>query len=205
MRNFFRFLDSVLDRIFAILGFLFFAQGPEFIQQYIQRLGGHIDELVVQINKIKEMAEFSGKSIQQYIEKFKSSSDTDFAGQGSFMQDILERHQSFQQVLTQLSEKNPFLKPYYFVKNLDMQVARETFNSFVPGISFTLEGIIYGIIGIFFGVALYKMIKEIIKFPFVLISLPFRRKPKPKPVAEPVVIVQKPVHPDHNPDSNPER
>ena len=40
-----RFLGSILDRIIAGLGAILLAQFPQYFGQYLQRLGGHLNEL----------------------------------------------------------------------------------------------------------------------------------------------------------------
>ena len=52
VRGVFRFIDTSLDRVFSILGAAAFSQVPEFIQQYLQRLGGHLDEAKRQVEII---------------------------------------------------------------------------------------------------------------------------------------------------------
>lgn len=36
--------DTLIDRLFCVFGAVLFCQLPEFIQQYLQRLGGRLDE-----------------------------------------------------------------------------------------------------------------------------------------------------------------
>ncbi len=55
-----RFVDSLLDRICAVLGALAFAQFPQYCAQYIQRLGGHVDEAARNMEKYREIAKEVG-------------------------------------------------------------------------------------------------------------------------------------------------
>jgi hypothetical protein len=51
-----RFIDSILDRICAVLGAAVFMQFPQYLTLYLQRLGGHVDEAARNLEKYKEIA-----------------------------------------------------------------------------------------------------------------------------------------------------
>ena len=86
LRKITSFFDGILDRVFSIIGAVAFSQVPEFIQQYIQRLGGHVDEAQHQVELIREAAQSSGHTLRTYIEIFITQADPGIAHQGQLIQ-----------------------------------------------------------------------------------------------------------------------
>ena len=62
------FIEHILDRVIAAAGAITFMQIPAFIVQYIQRLGGHIDELKILIGKYKAAAADNGRTLDEYVQ-----------------------------------------------------------------------------------------------------------------------------------------
>ena len=60
LKNFFRFLGGLLDRIIAVFGAVGLAQFPQFFSQYIQRLGGHLAEAQFILVRYEMTAEYFG-------------------------------------------------------------------------------------------------------------------------------------------------
>jgi len=48
--------EGLLDRLLCVVGAVLFSQLPEFIQQYLQRLGGHLDEARRQLEQFRAVA-----------------------------------------------------------------------------------------------------------------------------------------------------
>ncbi len=84
-------VDGFVDRICSVLGALIFVQVPVFITQYIQRLGGHVDELARVVNQYRASAADTGKTLEEYVRRFLSSSEADFVSAGANMQGNIDR------------------------------------------------------------------------------------------------------------------
>ena len=56
----FKWSVALFDRMFSVGGAVAFSQLPQFMQQYSQRLSGHINELDRQVNLMQNAAEASG-------------------------------------------------------------------------------------------------------------------------------------------------
>lgn len=155
-----KWIFSLLDRICAVVGALAFSQVPEFIQQYLQRLGGHVAELNHQIQIITYNAAASGKNLDQYIHKFKMSGDIDFVHQGEMMQEMALRYQTLLHNLQEIQQATAWGRGIKFFYHIDFIIARETMHHFVPGVSFSLEGMVYGLVGLMFGWMLISNLRK---------------------------------------------
>lgn len=160
--SFFQLALSVMDRLFVITGAIVGGQIPLFISQYVQRLGGHVDELNRLINNIKILADQSNKTLEQYIDKFRASSDPDFSGQGEFMLKLVKRWESLNQALQDLIQSDSWNRLFMFLKGLQGDIASSTWHSFQFGIQLTPEGFVYMAIGAIFGFLLYQLIFKLV-------------------------------------------
>ncbi len=59
--------ERILDRVLCAVGAIGFSQFPEFIQQYLQRLEGHLDEARLAVDRFKDAAAQSGMTLDQLI------------------------------------------------------------------------------------------------------------------------------------------
>lgn len=137
-------------------GVLAFTQIPLFYQQYLQRLSGHVAELELQLGVLRKTALKSGKTLAEYIQKFLSGTDLDYQAQGHFMQGMVERLDMIKGSFHTLSEAPVWAHPLYLLRYGDAEIAGATLRSFEPGLSFSIESIIYGLLGLAFGIGVYK-------------------------------------------------
>lgn len=151
-------ISSLLDRFFVVAGAFIASQIPEFIQQYMQRLSGHVNELHRLLNQTRQVASYSNKTLEQYIQKFQSSSDPDFARQGEFLEGMVERWEELNQTLIHLTHSSAWIRPYVFLKELQSDIAHSTFLSFQPGINLSMEGLCYAGVGIVLGWAFFQLL-----------------------------------------------
>ncbi|MBA2369445.1 MAG: DUF2937 family protein [Candidatus Protochlamydia sp.] len=156
--KFLRFVYQVLDRFFVVFGAFLGSQIPQYLQQYTQRLAGHVAELDFQIAKLKKIAAMSGKTLDQYIHKFEQNTDPDFVRQGEFMDGIVIRWQELNQALSNLTEASVWKHPFVFLKEMDYSIARNTYESFQPGLNLTTEGFLYACLGILMGYSFYHLL-----------------------------------------------
>ena len=158
------FLEAVIDRIVSVVGALVFIQIPAFIVQYQQRLGGHVDELNRLIQQYKSAAANNGRTVEEYIGVHLNSGVNEFISTGKLMTENMERFSSLSQALQNLSESSGINKLFVFLKGIDFDIFKGTYNDFVPGISFNLDSILYCIVGIIFSMLFYLLIKKSLQF-----------------------------------------
>ena len=159
---------NMLDRISAVIGALVFSQAPMFMQQYQQQLEGHVAELRIQIEAMRQVALQSGKDLSQFILKFTSSPDLDFSRQGDLMHKMTDRYQDFLQNSLALEQSTAMTRPFVFLSHLNQDIASSTFKTFNLGLEFSIEGLIYALLGIFFGYSFFAGLKKIFRLIFGL-------------------------------------
>lgn len=139
--------DGFLDRVFCVFGAIGFAQTPEFIQQYLQRLGGHVDEARRQVEQFRHAAEQSGVTLDRLIAQTNANSDAAVAKLGGVMTDASVRLQSLESAQTAITQASAWERPFVFARHMDSDIAHATWNVFRPALPTTAEGLVYGMVG----------------------------------------------------------
>lgn len=157
-----RFIDSLLDRACAVLGALAFAQFPQYLAQYIQRLGGHVDEAARNMEKYREIAKELGKSLYQYSQHLLNSKDPDVFKTGQKIAGDLARYDQLAAALKELQAAPAWKKFIVFLQHIDIGIARAALDNFTPGLPVTLEGAAYAAAGIVIGMIVYFCVSRAI-------------------------------------------
>ncbi len=158
------FLESVADRAVAAAGALIFMQIPAFMVQYLQRLGGHADELRRLISRYKAAAADNGRTLDEYIQLHIQSGVKEFASTGKLMTENIDRFNFLSNAHQQISGATGIKKFFVFIKNSDMEIIRGTYKDFVPGISFSTDSIVYALAGIAVFMSMYLLLRKCIVF-----------------------------------------
>lgn len=153
-----KIIHYILDRLFVVAGAFIGSQVPAFIQQYSQRLAGHVDELGRTIATLQKAAEHSNKNLDQYIGKFITSSDPDFSKQGEIMQSIVFRWQEITTSYQHLTGSNVWSRPFVFFSEWQPDIVKATLKSFQPSLALSVEGLCYTVAGLFAGYLFYHLI-----------------------------------------------
>lgn len=161
------FLGNILDRLCVLGGAFIGSQIPAFMQQYIQRLSGHVDELQHVIRHLEFAAAHSGKTLEQYIQKFLSSVDIDFIHQGEFMQKTLVRWEELNLTLYHLTHSSLWVRPYLFLKELQYDIAQSVLASFQSSLNLNPEGLCYAGTGMLIGWLFFKALSNGFHFSYL--------------------------------------
>jgi len=132
-----RFLGDLGSGLFGASGAALASQYPEFIQQYLQRLGGHRDEAVRLAATIKDGAR-SGAEI--------------------FLPAIETRAAALSTALDTLSRATGFERLAVFARHINRDIAEATLAAFRPAVPLTLEGLLAATIGLLLGVAIFGLL-----------------------------------------------
>jgi len=158
-----RFIHYILDRLFIIIGAFIGSQFPAFMQQYMHRLAGHVSELDHLIQNLRQVAAYSNKSLEAYIQKFLTSQDPDFFHQGEFMQKMVTRWEHLNQALHHFQESLLWQRPLVFLQDLQPEITQATFDHFQPSFALNVETLCYTGIGVFAAFLIYQLIAKILQ------------------------------------------
>lgn len=158
------FFESILDRAIATAGVLIFIQIPSFLVQYQQRLGGHVDELALLLRKYKSAASDNSRTIEEYIGLHLQSDVKEFVSTGRIMSENMERFTDLSAALKNLSGSKGVVKFFSFIKDFDFDIFKAALKNFVPGISFSIDTLIFAAMGIILFMTVYYIIKKSLLF-----------------------------------------
>jgi DUF2937 family protein len=143
-----------LSRIVRIVAFgcglcggIIASQGPEFAQQYRQRLGGAIDELRQVITRFDADAQASGETQESAIVRLRSNADDFVSRQGAAMQANVERLGRLENHRGIMMQAGPFSRVALMVRDGDRDVMEAVYRDFEPAVPVTEEGILSTAIG----------------------------------------------------------
>lgn len=124
------------------------SQAPEFMQQYLQRLGGHLDEARRHAAEFQRVAAQSGLTIEQLMAKTSANADAAVARLGGVMRAAVERADALAGAEAALRDASLWTRPFVFVRHLDTEIARATWTVFRPAVPTTTEGLVYALVGV---------------------------------------------------------
>lgn len=165
---------KLFSKIFIVTGALIASQMPLFMQYYSQQLAGRVSELGWQIEGMEQMATQTGKNLDQYIQKFISNPDTDFQLQGQLMKETQTRWFYLKESIASLQQATAWSKPFIFLQRLDLKIAHSTLNSYKPGMTLNMEGMIYVLGGMGIGAFCYFILCQSVALLYKLI---FKKSP----------------------------
>jgi Protein of unknown function (DUF2937) len=174
--RFLRVFDGVIDRVLCVCGAVLFSQGPEFMQQYQQRLGGHLAEAQRQLGLFRDAATQAGATLEQFIIQTRANPNAGLRQLGSVMNDAAERTTSLQTAYDALLHASLWARPFVFFRHLDLGIAQGTWTAYRPAVPTTIEGLFYALAGMLVFLALYHVGLKTLLALFVR---------KPTPVSKP--------------------
>lgn len=150
-----RFGETLLDRALCVLGAVGLSQAPEFFQQYLQRLGGHLDEARRQLASYEAVARQSGITLRQLIDTTRAQAAEPVAKLGNVIAETQGRVESLTAAESALREASVWERPFVFMAHLDPSIAARTWEVFKPAVPVTPEGFVYAAVGMLLALTLY--------------------------------------------------
>lgn len=176
-RGFLSIFDSITDRILCVAGAVLLSQGPEFMQQYLQRLGGHLDEARRQLATFQKAADQTGLTLDRFISQTAANVDPAVAKLGGVMTDAVERVSSLQSAHDALLQAALWERPFVFLRHLDPAIARATAGIYQPAVPTTAEGLVYALAGMLLMLGIYHLgIKRLFRLVFARPKIPATSK-----------------------------
>ncbi len=173
----FRVLESLTDRALAIVGSLTLAQFPQFYAHYLQRLGGHLDEARLIVSEYSEAANSFNLTLHEYIRIHLTANNPVLQSTGTIIENSLARLTALEKSFQALQAGTVFNRWWIFIKNMDPAIFRQTYSAYMPGISLTVESLIYAVTGLLITWGIYQGIKSLIKKLFYKVTR-YRSVPK---------------------------
>jgi hypothetical protein len=170
-----RFLEGLIERCLIVAGAVIFVQFPQYFAQYMQRLGGHLDEAQRQLDQYIKAAADNQVTLQEYIHIHLISGNKIFVSTGKVIQGFLDRFNYLDHAFKSLQGTTPWNRLWVFLRQMDPQIAGQTWQNFTPGIPTTVEALGYALVGILLVWGVYQGIKSLLK-------LIFRKRTPAKPV-----------------------
>jgi hypothetical protein len=133
-----------------VLGFLL-SQGPEFAQQYRQRLGGAVDELRRIITQFDEDSARSGFDRRSALALMARNPEHLIQEQGARMEATIARFHRLRDQEEAFKTSGPVVRLVAFVRNYDYDQTRRTFDAYEPAVPATAEGVLLAGGGFLFG------------------------------------------------------
>ena len=141
--------------VFTIITALLFgsllSQFPEFYQQYLQRLGGQLDGIRLEITDLDQRAESVQKNRFEYIRRLLENDDPIVQNEGDNLARLLGKQIKLQRTFDDLNSSNPLWRSVRFAHHFNNEIAIPTLDSFRPAIPITVEGAYYFSLGAFLG------------------------------------------------------
>ena len=144
MRWTLRKCDALLGTVLAAVAGVAFAQLPAFIQQYLQRLGGHVDEAQLNLSQVITGASF--RTLDAPAREVLTVS----------LNQRVSELETGEQAITGASAS---VRPFIFLRELNPDIAMATFRAFEPAVPLSTAGLIYGVTGIVAGWLFYELLK----------------------------------------------
>ncbi|MEO1397992.1 MAG: DUF2937 family protein [Pseudomonadota bacterium] len=141
------FVKRFFSLFVVIGGFAVTSQGPEYAQQYRQRLGGAVEELRTLVNDLERDAAAVSSSRATALEGMVRSSDPFTKARGESMTKTVARFESLTAQQGQLKTSAPVWRPLVVFKSLDQKIANDAYAEFEPAVPLTVSGLLWGIAG----------------------------------------------------------
>lgn len=136
------------------------SQLQAFMLQYLQRLGGHVDEA-------RRAFETIGQGERYRL--------MDAPTREAIAQDALARAEELRTAHDAILAGDLVTRPVAFFRHLDLDIAGRTWEGFTPALPLDTAGLVYAGTGLVLGLVCYELVKAVL-------TLPFRRR-RPGPAA----------------------
>jgi hypothetical protein len=126
----------------GLFGGIAASQGPEFAQQYRQRLGGAIDELRRVVQRFEADAGANGHSREAAIGRLQTNPDDLVSRQGTAMRGNVERLERLERHRQAFVDAGPFQRLWVTARDGDLDLMEATYRDFEAALPATQEGVV---------------------------------------------------------------
>jgi len=171
------FVRGLIDRLLLLVTVVAGGLVPGFITQYAQRLGGRLDQALLDLAPWQQIADqYHHGSLAQLIQYHLASGDPTFHAEGAAIQALVLGVQRLQIAVDAL-HGTLFHQLGYLVLHTDPELARATFSDWVPTFALSAEGIA---IALGFGLSFWLVFHALWR---LIASIGRRWRARPDPTA----------------------
>jgi hypothetical protein len=162
------FVRGVCDRVCLVCAVVAGGLVPGFIAQYRQRLGGRLDQALLDLEPWQKLArQFHNGDIEQLIQYHLNSSDPQFHAEGAVIRALVATVQQLQSAVEAL-HGSLFHQATYLALHADPGLLRATFSDWVPVFALSVDGLTFAAL---FALAVWLLFRAL----WALLALAGRR------------------------------
>lgn len=140
-------LKRPLSVLAALAGAVLLSQFPAFYDQYLQRLGGRLDQARIESARIVEAARQENLTLAAYIDVFLRNADSPVRRQGRVMQAQYAELVRLESDFAALRDAPVAARPLRFASHMNEDVTARTLENFQGAMPLGLEGLSYALAG----------------------------------------------------------
>jgi hypothetical protein len=132
---------GLLDRLILLAGVLAGGCVPGFITQYVQRVGGMLDQVQQDLMPFQEVAQkYHGGDLHALVQHHLGSADPSFQSEGRAIEDMLDSLARLQGMVDGLTG-SVWHQIAYLTAHFDRAIGGATWHSYVPSFNFDMESL----------------------------------------------------------------
>lgn len=150
------FFGSLAERLVVFFVALFMSQGPQYMNLYLNVLGGAKAAHEKSVSVITEKARELDMTVQQFIDDLLKAESKVSKSSGQVHQKQLADYEKTRKAFEALKKASVWSRPFVFLRTVDWSLARSV--QFQPAFPLTLEALVYVLAGIIIGMLLYRAV-----------------------------------------------
>lgn len=137
-------IRGILDRVVLVAAVIAAGCIPSFIAQYRQRIGGMLDQVLIDLAPFQAIAnQLHHGNLQELIRHHMESTDQTFYREGVAVQNMLDSAEQLRKAFQAL-DTDLYHQLSYLAARFDPVIARATWEVFTPTFGLTVESILFG-------------------------------------------------------------
>jgi hypothetical protein len=150
-----RLVRDLILLVFVLAGAIGGSQVPQFVQQYLQRLGGALQIAQEFVGKYEPLARSEGLTIDAFARQLADSADPKAARLGQAVLGQVERTAALEEHAELLTAAAPLVRPWELIRHHDAELLAGTWRDY--RYTLTLDPV-FGAAGAFAGLLLTAML-----------------------------------------------
>jgi Protein of unknown function (DUF2937) len=141
----------------AVLAGLIGSQGPEFAQQYRQRLGGALEELNRVIAEFDAEAQRQNLTPAEGLSRLEGNADPLARQRGEDMAEAIDRAKRLSEQLRAIDSGGPLTRLYVVARDFDPEIAGSALDNYEPAAPLSLGALAAAVLAAFWGWATTRL------------------------------------------------